>query len=280
MKVKFCMFKTLAISVAIVGLFGCGGGGGGGASPVTPVTPTVIRNPTPDANSDVGLSWDKARVFKPYSNALVSVNELAGMKPGPVAVFMHGCNGFGYDLNPNDSSNWGLFLASQGYTVIMPDSLVRPSRNGKLTCDVATHTAGLNYLLYDKRIEEAYYALNKVLDAAWWDNKRLILGGESEGGLTVYQREYVGPTHLIISGYWCNLNVYSNPKQEIFLLNGSLDPWYYPVLHTPYTGANCGYKMEKFGLFKVTEVIIPGAVHNGLSDPIGRTAAEKFVKLN
>ena len=275
------IFSTLSAVIFASVLVACGGGGSSTSTPTPTPVVNVTRNPTPAADSDVGLSWDKARVFMPYASTPVTVNELASMKPGPIAVFMHGCGGsYTGPFDPNDQSDWGLFLASQGYTVIMPDSSVRPSRLGLLTCDSATHTAGLNSWLYDKRYEEAYYALNKVMDASWWDNKRLILAGHSEGGMTVYRREYIGPTHLIIDAYWCYPNVFSNPKQEIFLLNGSLDPWYYPDAHAPYTGTNCGYKTEKFGLFKVTDIIIPEANHTNLPNPIARAAAEKFVKLN
>ena len=258
--------RTACLAAVLSYLAAACGGGGNGADGSAETLP-----PPPAPVSDVALSWDHARVYLPFSSTPTSVDQLDSAPPSRVAVFLHGCTGLDSPDTIGTDQDWGTFLAQQGYIVIMPDSMARPSRQGVLTCNPATFERGLNMWIYDLRIEEANFALRKVLDARWYDGSRLILGGHSEGAATVYRSTYDGASDLVMSGFWCAPGVTrAKPAQAVFYLNWSKDPWYYTG-GAPFDGAQClvpGYR--------ITSVTVSGAFHDGLTDPVAKQDAAAF----
>jgi len=218
-------------------------------------------------DSPAAPSWVAAQVFLPYSNLATTSGALAGRPPAPVVIFLHGCNGLG------SGPAAGPLLAGLGYIVIMPDSLARPDRAGRSTCSGASAGAG-NFDIYDKRIEEAEYAIQRTLAEPWFDRQHLLLYGHSEGGFTVARRMYSGITAALVTGYWCTgsgrLSVADGAPT--LTVNYLQDPWYYGVPGYGL-GPACGG-----GLPGSVHLVFEGAGHNPVFTDEGRAAITDFAR--
>jgi dienelactone hydrolase len=245
---------TAALFAVILLLASCGGGGSGGG------------DAGPQASA-AGPSWDSAAVYLPGAGSTrTTIAALAGQRPSPVLVALHGCNGLG------GLPGWGADLAAAGYVVIMPDSLARPDRAGRFTCS-GTSTGTGNLDIYDKRIEEAEYAIAKVQGQPWYDGRHLVLLGQSEGGFTVARKAYAGISAAVISGYWCTGAGGASVASVAPTLSVSYtqDPFYFNVPGFSAPSCNGGPGGSK-------HVVLPGAFHSAFDTADGRREVLDFVR--
>lgn len=244
---------ALSISVLLL-LAACGGGGGGSSEENEP----QILAASP--------SWDSAVVFMPGSATRTTVAALANVRAAPVVIALHGCLGLG------SLPAWGPELSALGYVVIMPDSLARPDREGRFTCSGLSTGIG-NLDIYEKRIEEADYAISKVKGQSWYDGKHLVLLGVSEGGFTVARKAYAGISAAVISAYWCSgaggLSVGS--VAPTLSVNYTQDPFYFkqPGYGDPScTGGQSGSK----------HVLLDGVFHGAFDTEAGQREVIDFLR--
>ncbi len=87
----------------------------------------------------------------------------------PAVIFLHGCAG----INTRQMNVMGLFVQA-GYTTFMPDSMARSERSSE--CGSAADYVHL-------RFDDINYALSRIREIPWIDDKRLVLAGFSAGGL-------------------------------------------------------------------------------------------------
>lgn len=242
----------------------CGGGGGASTAPVSP--PPVSPPPVtpPPVNPAAAPSWNEAVVFLPNTSAPTGVTALASQAAAPVVIALHGCTGL------SSLPNIGPGLAALGYVVIMPDSLARPDRAGRFTCSGTSIGTG-NLDIYDKRVEEADYAIAQVQGKPWYDGRHLLLLGHSEGGYTVAQKAYTGISAAAISGYWCTLGLPVAQVAPTLTVNYDQDPFYYgrPGIGGPScAGGSAGSRHE----------VLPGASHTAFELEPGRSYLHDFAR--
>lgn len=145
---------------------------------------------------DLSRAWDLGTLsipalafedgYKRQGSVDVVLPKLAGaIKPGlklPVVVFAHGCNGLG-----SEGRKFINLVSANGFAVVAPSSLARPSRNFKSACDPRTKT--FDILPYDLRLAEVRDAYRRVLALPWADKENIFLAGFSEGGGAVVRYE-------------------------------------------------------------------------------------------
>jgi len=200
------------------------------------------------------------------ASSRTTVASLATQRASPVLIALHGCNGLG------GLPAWGPDLAAAGFIVIMPDSLARPDRAGRFTC-AGTSTGTGNLDIYDKRIEEAEFAISKVQGQPWYDGRHLVLLGHSEGGFTVARKAYSGISAAVISGYWCSgaggMSVGS--VAPTLSVSYTQDPFYFNV--PGFTAPSCAG-----GLAGSKHVVLLGAFHSAYDTAEGRREVIDFVR--
>lgn len=237
-------------------LASCGGGGSSGSTN-PPITP-------PPVNPAAAPSWDSALVFLPNSSTPTGVSALTGQSPSPVVIAMHGCTGL------STLPSIGPALSALGYTVIFPDSLARPDRAGRFTCTGTTIGTG-NLDIYDKRVEEADYAIAQVIGKPWYDGRHLLLLGHSEGGYAVARKAYAGISAAAVSGYWCTLGLPVAQIAPTLTVNYDQDPFYFNV--PGIGGPSCAG-----GVTGSRHVLLAGALHAAFELEPGRTELASFAR--
>jgi len=171
---------------------------------------------------DISKSWDKAIVHVPSSFLTTSVDHVRVQAPMPVVIFLHGCAGIG-----DHERRWAHFLKSEGFIVVMPDSMAIPGRVSN--CDVASHTGNLGKVpTRDLRPAEAQYAQVQVMQQAWADRSNIFLMGHSEGGMGAYLTQELGFRGVIISGFTCRSpgGIRAQHDTPVLALNWQSDPWF------------------------------------------------------
>lgn len=142
----------------------------------------------PSGQSDIEKTWSQAvvvlpatasgqepRVGRMASRDIRRATRIFANGPGaPTVLYLHGCTGIG---------NYAFFdtLARAGYAVVAPDSFGRSYR--PLQCDPETKTGGNNLFVYDFRLAEVTFALERMGDLDWIDFDNLFLVGTSEGAV-------------------------------------------------------------------------------------------------
>lgn len=209
-------------------------------------------------------AWNAALVFLPRSTTSTSVAALANQPAAPVAIALHGCDGFA------SLPSVGPVLAALGYIVVMPDSLARPDRAGRYTCSGTAIGTG-NLDIYDKRVEEADYAIAQVVGKPWFDGRHLLLLGHSEGGYAVARKAYASISAAAISGYWCTLGLPVASVAPTLTVNYDRDPYYYGV-------PGIGVPSCSGGLAGSKHVVLAGAQHTAFNLEPGRTELVDFAR--
>lgn len=222
--------------------------------------------------SNVSLSWDKARVFVPGSGKAVTPDKVKVAKPAPVVIYLHGCAG----LN-SESTSWGEHLSSLGYIVVQPDSFAWRSESN---CDTKAKKSGLFPKAHGMRQQEIKHALAAVKKSPWADGNNIFLMGFSEGGTAAARTKLVGFSGIIITGWRCTNSKNPNfdgifaPKETpILTVEWNRDDWQNDV-----TKGSCS---DKFGdRPKASQLLLPGNGHPVFEQAKAREAVATFIKDN
>ena len=202
------------------------------------------------------------KIFRPsYKDlpwTLAAENELKPAVKLPVVLYLHGCRGIGAE-----DEHYRKFLLSLGYGVFMPDSFKCP---GRLRCGNEGSLADRVRL----RLKEIDYALSKIRELPWVDNKRLILMGWSEGGNSVDNWARKGFSAHIIMASACTLMAARAPAAAqgipVLAITGTNDE-YRP-------GMSCEIKRTVGGS---KSVIIAGAGHRLANNTRAQAAIKLFL---
>jgi len=187
------------------------------------------------ALSDIERTWATAVVALPALSAdapLVSTMDspamtrrlalLADGEALPVVVYMHGCTGIG-------NLDFMRSLADEGFAVVAPNSFARSFR--PLQCEPETKTGGFNVFVYDFRLTEISFALEKLWSAEWADWSRLVLAGASEGAVAVALYRGDEFNGRVIAQWTCSgaplvAGIDAPLDEPIFAVVAADDPWY------------------------------------------------------
>jgi dienelactone hydrolase len=210
-----------------------------------------------EREAEVKRTWEAARVHLP-GPATHRAHFLANLPrppaPLPTVLYLHSCAG------PFPYERWADVLAAAGYAVVMPDSFARQYRPSN--CDPETHRIGFFPQAFEMRDEEIRYALQRLRELPWVDQRNLFLMGYSEGGLAVALWRGGGFNAQIITAWTCThrfnsgLNGVRAPlATPLLAINHQQDPW--------YSGATAGSCSAKLAGYKnARELILPGAGHD------------------
>lgn len=202
-----------------------------------------------DGESDIERTWSQALVVlppagpgrEPAVERLRASGLAQPLRSGPrrtrlpLVLYLHGCDGLG-DLPLMKE------LAQRGYAVIAPDSFARRYR--PLQCDTARRQGGQNRFVYDFRLTELTFALERLDGLDWIDYRNLFLIGSSEGGVAAALfRGQVFNARVI--GQWsCQgdplvRGIAAPPNEPVLALLRQGDPYYDPR-NTPAQLGDCG----------------------------------------
>lgn len=168
--------------------------------------------------SDVEHSWNQAKVFTPGSSQIGTIKDIKSNQNYPVVIYLHGCTGI-VDWHDYD---WGKTLASNGYVVILLDSM---ARNGRISnCDPSRQTGANTFpQAYEYRQQEISYAIEQVQQSNWANKNKIFLMGHSEGGIAVASSTHHMFRGNIILAWTCTFR--NNPP-----LDGIKSPKEIPIL--------------------------------------------------
>ncbi len=187
--------------------------------------------------SDIARTFDEAMVVLPRQKGLdplsgklsskVIIDHLAALPANwrySTIVYMHGCTGQG-SLAPL------VAFAKAGFAVIAPNSFARAFR--PLQCRPSKKTGGENIFVYDFRLVEISYALQRMAALPWINNDHLYLVGTSEGGVAaaLYRGEEFRAR--VITQWTCHglpfvRGLAAPPGEPVLAIVRGDDPWYQP----------------------------------------------------
>lgn len=237
-----------------------------------------------DQPDELIRTWRGATVAVPFSTVDPTVADVTGemqeLEPAllsaeraptlPVVVFLHGCSGLhgGYRVDIS-------FLRDLGYAVVAPDSFSRAFK--PKSCDWRSKSAGSHPGVVGFRLAEAAYAVERVRRFPWVDPDRIVLMGQSEGGLTT--ANYIGDdvAARVILGWTCQI-----PWPPLWGVKGEQE---IPVLSVVSDGdrwfdrwflrGHCGEDMDGFA--DARSVVIEGRTHHVLRQEAAREAVATFL---
>ena len=202
-----------------------------------------------DSESDIERTWSQALVVlppaapgqEPRIERLAASGLLQPARSGarrarlPLVIYLHGCDGIG-DMPLLKA------LAGKGYAVIAPDSFARRFR--PLQCDPARRQGGQNRFVYDFRLTELTFALERLDGLDWIDYRNLFLVGTSEGGVAAALFRGQVFNARVIAQWSCQgdplVRGIAAPAQEpVLALLREGDPYYDPR-NTPAQQGDCG----------------------------------------
>ena len=245
--------------------------------------PIPILDPRPD----IELTWSKAKVaFPPFRSGREVLfanledgsveNRLEGLPRNtqlPVVLYVHGCTGIGSD---------GFFraLARAGYVVIAPDSMARRYR--PLQCDPETRTGGYNRFVYDFRLTEISFALDRLKQLPWVDQNRLYLIGVSEGGVAVALYRGDEFRARVIAQWTCMgaplvQGIFAPRDEPVLSIVRDRDPWY-DANRTRNQKGDCGTFMA--GRANSRSIVLKGGDHDILGDAENVGTILKFLEVS
>lgn len=220
--------------------------------------------------SDIERTWSKAIVALPAETGadgpLVArlssasadrrLDAISAHTPLPVAIYMHGCTGIG-------NLSFIRELAATGVVVVAPDSFARRYR--PLQCDPKTNTGGRNLFVYDFRLAELTFALERLGGAPWADLENLFLIGNSEGGVAAALFRGDVFNARVITQWTCQgaplvRGIAAPPDTPILAIVRANDP-FYDARNTSEQKGDCGaYLADRKGSQSV--VLKVGEVHD------------------
>ncbi len=207
----------------------------------------------------------------PSVSALIpaTVFRPSGAGPFPGLVALHGCDGIGADTN-----DWAVWLQTQGYVVILPDSL--SPRHLSTTCG----SASLTFVAHARDGLGALAYLRTRPDVI--PSKVGVIGWSHGGGTTLISASarFINGSHPQGGGYQAAIAFYppcaiaafqqSNVATLLLMLLGGADDW------TPPTRCiERGTALQAAGA-PITLKVYPGATHAFdvlRSDPVLRNVS-------
>ena len=238
-----------------------------------------------EGDSDIARTFDQATIllprrmgWEPLAGKLSdrAVQEHLAALPAshryPTIVYMHGCTGQG-QLATLEA------FAMAGFAVVAPNSFARRFR--PLQCRPSKGTGGRNIFVFDFRLVEISYALQRMAALSWINNDRLYLVGTSEGGVAaaLYRGEEFRAR--IIAQWTCHgapfIHGLAAPQGEpVLAIVRSDDPWYQPDRTVGQLG-DCGAFFKTPGSSR-SMVIDGGAAHDIWGHPGAMRAALDFLR--
>lgn len=202
-----------------------------------------------ESESDIERTWSQALVVLPpavagqeprverlRASGMLQAGRNGVRRPRlPLVVYLHGCDGIG-DLPLLKA------LASRGYAVIAPDSFARRFR--PLQCDPARRQGGQNRFVYDFRLTELTFALERLDGLDWIDYRNLFLIGTSEGGVAAALFRGQVFNARVVAQWSCQgdplvRGIGAPPGEPVLALMREGDPFYDPR-NTPAQQGDCG----------------------------------------
>ncbi len=216
--------------------------------------------------------WTDSTVYSPNSWFSINPTHISSDKKYPVVIYLHGCTG----ITLHDDS-WARFISNQGFIVFLPDSF---AYNRQQNCNTKSYAGGgYQGNVYELRIREAEYVLNKVLQFPWVNKESIFLMGHSEGGQAASRSNIKGIKGYIVSGWtctnWYNTNNHGlkTPKEApVLAIAYNNDPW-----RTAYPGTVGRCADNADGRF-ITQIDLIGAFHETFSSLAAREAVKLFLK--
>ena len=237
-----------------------------------------------DRPDELVRTWRGATVAVPFSAvdpALADVggrmadveNRLRAAAPErrlPLVLFLHGCNG----LHPGYRGDLA-FLRARGYAVVAPDSFSREYK--PRSCDRHSKSGGFHPGVIGFRLAETEYALDRLREFPWVDPARIVLMGQSEGGITTANYRGDGLAGRVILGWTCQIpwpplwGLRGEPASPVLAVVSRDDPWFRPW----YVAGDCGTDMDGFA--DARSVVLDGSTHHVMRLPAARQAVADFL---
>jgi len=241
--------------------------------------------PIIDPRPDIELTWSEAIVALPPlrggQKTLVARlgdgsvrGRLKSLPRGsrlPVVLYAHGCTGIG-------DKQFMKMLTRAGYAVIAPDSMARRYR--PLQCDSETKTGGFNRFVYDFRLTEISFALDRMARLRWADLNNMFLLGISEGGVAAALYRGDEFRARVIAQWTCTgapivHGIHAPPSEPILAIVRGDDPWY----RKNHQQGDCGaHMLSRPGSRSI--VLNNGSEHNVLADRQVLRAIVDFLDAN
>lgn len=237
-----------------------------------------------DRADELARTWRGATVSVPFSAVDPELADVAGrmaeLEPGllevrpsarlPLVLFLHGCNG----LHPGYRVDLA-FLRAQGYAVVAPDSFSRAYK--PRSCDRHSKSAGFHPGVIGFRLAETAHALERIRGFPWVDPRRIVLMGQSEGGITTANWEGDGLAGRVILGWTCQIpwpplwGLRGDRSTPVLSVVSRDDPWFAPW----YVAGDCGIDMDGFA--DATSVVLDGSTHHVLRLSEAQQAVAAFL---
>lgn len=237
-----------------------------------------------DLPDELARTWAGATVAVPFSRVDSKLADVAGRiaevegrlraaRPAerlPLVVFLHGCDGLhpGYRVDIQ-------FLRARGYAVVAPDSFARDYK--PTSCEWRTKTGGFHPGVIGFRLAETGYALDRVREFPWVDPDRIVLMGQSEGGIATANYQGDGLAGRVILGWTCQIpwpplwGLRGDRAMPVLAVVSKADAWFRPW----YVAGHCGEDMDGFA--DARSVILDGSTHHMLRLPAAQEAVAAFL---
>ena len=241
--------------------------------------------PIIDPRPDIELTWAEAEValppFRSGEDVLLANLEDKAVKDRlaslprqaalPVILYAHGCTGIG-------SGPFFKILARAGYVVIAPDSMARRYR--PLQCDPKTQTGGYNRFVYDFRLTEISFALDRLKRLSWVDQHKVFLIGVSEGGVAAALYRGDEFRARVIAQWTCTgapleEGIFAPLDEPVLSIVRDADPWY-DKSRTRNQRGDCGAFMR--GRTNSRSIVLKGGDHNILGERENVRTILKFLE--
>lgn len=241
-------------------------------------------SPSADEPDELVRTWRGATVTVPFSSADPAMTDVAGTMEAvesillsakqapslPVVVFLHGCSGLhrGYRVDL-------AFLHDLGYAAVAPDSFSRAYK--PTSCDWRSKSAGSHPGVIGFRLAEAAFAVERVRRFPWVDPDRIVLMGQSEGGLTTANYTGQDVAARVILGWTCQIpwpplwGVKGEQEIPVLSVVSERDRWF----DRWFLRGHCGEDMDGFA--DARSVVIDGSTHHVLRRDAAQTAVAEFL---